>query len=136
MKNAVGSLLEEFKGFAMRGNVIDLAVAVIIGTAFGKMVTALVNSILMPILGVLTGGQNLSGLMIRIGDARIMYGAFLQAVVDFLIVALCVFFLIKTMRKAQEALAGSSEGSGDEAGPDDVPEEIELLREIRDSLKR
>ncbi len=94
-------MLKEFKEFALRGNVIDLAIGVIIGGAFGKIVSSLVGDVLMPILGLLTGGINLSGLSFTVGEATVRYGAFLQAVVDFLIIAFAVFLFIRAFNRAR-----------------------------------
>ncbi len=121
--------IKEFKEFAVKGNVMDMAVGVIIGGAFGKIVTSLVNDILMPILGILTGGIDFTGLKATIGDANITYGQFVQSVIDFVIIAFCIFLMIKGMNKlnkkkeepAPEAPAG--------------PTQEELLAEIRDLLK-
>ena len=88
-------ILGEFKEFIARGNVIDLAVGVIVGSAFGKIVTSLVNDILMPIIGVILGGINFTNLTIKFKDATIYYGNFIQNVVDFLIVAACIFAMLK-----------------------------------------
>ncbi len=90
---------KEFKEFALRGNVIDLAVGVIIGGAFGKIVTALVNDIIMPIIGLFLGGLNLSGLAFKVGNAVIKWGDFLQAVLDFIIIALIVFLMVRGMNR-------------------------------------
>lgn len=90
---------KEFKQFISKGNIIDLAVGVIIGQAFGKIVTSLVNDILMPLIGVVSGGLDFSGLSYKIGDATIMYGVFIQNIIDFLIVAICIFVFIKLMSK-------------------------------------
>ena len=128
------SFIDEFKAFAMKGNVIDLAVAVVIGAAFGKIVSSLVDNIIMPLVGVLLGGISFSGLYAQVGDATIAYGAFLQAVVDFVIVAFVIFMVIKFMNKAQDALDGDEEEAEDK--PAEPPEDIKLLREIRDSLKK
>ena len=123
--------ITEFKEFAMKGNVMDMAVGVIIGGAFGKIVSSLVDDILMPIIGVITGGLDFSGLKATIGDANITYGMFIQNVVDFLIVAFCIFLMLKGINKlnrkkveepAPEAPAG--------------PTQEELLAEIRDLLKK
>ncbi len=92
-------MLKEFKEFALRGNVIDLAVGVIIGGAFGKIVSSLVGDILMPLIGLLTGGINLSGLEFTVGEAAVRYGAFLQAVVDFLTVAFAIFFFVRAFNR-------------------------------------
>ncbi len=90
---------KEFKEFALRGNVIDLAVGVIIGAAFGKIVTALVNDIIMPIIGLFMGGINLNNLAFTIGNAVIKWGDFLQAVIDFIIIALIVFLMVRGMNR-------------------------------------
>ncbi|HIU23249.1 MAG TPA: large-conductance mechanosensitive channel protein MscL [Candidatus Fimihabitans intestinipullorum] len=121
------STLKEFKQFISRGNVIDLAVGVIIGSAFGKIVTSIVNDILMPIIGIMIGGLNFSSLVIRVGNATIRYGAFLQNVIDFLIVAACIFIFIKILSKL------SKKKEQEEAIQKD--EQIKLLEEIRDLLK-
>jgi len=121
---------EEFKEFISKGNVIDLAVGVIIGSAFGKIVSSIVDDILMPIIGVIIGGIDFSNLSITIGDANIKYGNFLQNVIDFLIVAACIFFLIKVIekfnRKKEEVKVVEEEKKD---------EKIVLLEEIRDILK-
>jgi large conductance mechanosensitive channel len=88
-------MLKEFKDFVMRGNVLDLAVAVIIGGAFGKIVTSLVNDILMPLIGLVMGGVNFSGLALTVGDAVVTWGNFVQTIVDFLIIALVIFLIVK-----------------------------------------
>lgn len=104
-------MLKEFKGFIMRGNVLDLAVAVIIGGAFGKIVGSLVNDVIMPLVGLLMGGVNFSGLSVSIGEAAIKYGAFIQTVVDFLVVAFVVFLIVKAANqfKKPEAPAAPAE---------------------------
>lgn len=123
MKN----ILNEFKTFIARGNVIDLAVGVIMGGAFGKIVTSLVDNILMPIIGVITGGINFSGLTIRVREATIYYGIFLQNIIDFLIVAACIFMLIKFINKLTKKEAKKEE--------EKKADNIVLLEEIRDLLK-
>jgi large conductance mechanosensitive channel len=95
-------MLKEFKDFAMRGNVMDLAVAVIIGGAFGKIIASLVNDVLMPLIGLILGGLNFSELAFTVGGAVIMYGAFIQAIVDFVIVALVIFMLVRTMNRLKK----------------------------------
>lgn len=121
--------IEEFKGFALKGNVVDLAVAVVIGAAFGKIVSSLVDNIIMPIVGILLGGVNFSGLRLEIGKALINYGTFIQSVFDFIIVALVIFIFIKALAKLkrEEAVAPTVV-----IEPSD---EIKLLTEIRDSLR-
>ncbi|WRS27574.1 large-conductance mechanosensitive channel protein MscL [Oscillospiraceae bacterium MB08-C2-2] len=126
-------LLEEFKAFALKGNVMDLAVAVVIGGAFGKIVTALVESIIMPLVGILLGGKNFSNLSITIGESVIAYGAFLQAVVDFIIIALAIFVFIKMLSTVTGKLKKQEPAAEPEA-PKATPTE-EYLLEIRDLLK-
>jgi large conductance mechanosensitive channel len=95
-------MLKEFKDFAMRGNVMDLAIAVIIGGAFGKIIASLVNDILMPLIGLALGGLSFADLSFTVGDAVIAYGAFIQAIVDFIIVAFVIFMLIRTMNNMKK----------------------------------
>jgi large conductance mechanosensitive channel len=92
-------MLKEFKEFVMRGNVIYLAVAVIIGVAFGAIVTSLVNDILMPLIGLVLGGIDFSALAFQVGDAVIKYGAFIQAVINFLIIAFVVFLIVRAINR-------------------------------------
>jgi large conductance mechanosensitive channel len=122
--------LKEFKAFIQRGNVIDLAVAVIIGAAFGKIVTSLVGDIIMPLVGFVTRGVNISGLSLTFDDAVLKYGAFLQAVIDFLIIAFCVFWLVKAINALNVQKLQASETKA----PDLTLQE-KLLTEIRDLLK-
>ncbi len=124
--------VQEFKAFAMRGNVIDLAVAVIIGTAFGKIVSSLVENIVTPLIGVLLGGVNFSSLSFKLGEAVILYGIFLQSVFDFMIIALAIFValqLISRLKKKEETIVAEDKAPL-------VAEEILLLREIRDGLQK
>lgn len=95
-------MLKEFKDFAMRGNVMDLAIAVIIGGAFGKIIASLVNDVLMPLIGLLLGGLDFSGLAITVRDASINYGLFIQSVVDFIIVAFVIFMLVRAMNRMKK----------------------------------
>jgi large conductance mechanosensitive channel len=122
--------LNDFKSFAMKGNVIDLAVAVVIGAAFGKIVSSLVENIIMPIIGLLIGGVDFSGLEIKVGDAAIKYGAFLQNVFDFIIIAFAIFLAVKGLSKLQKKKEEAP------APAPKVSDEVLLLREIRDSLKK
>ncbi len=130
--------IEEFKAFAVKGNVIDLAVAVVIGAAFGKIVSSLVANIIMPTVGILVGGISFEGLSYVVGDSEITYGVFLQSVVDFLIIALVIFLVVKALNKAQELSIKTKEKeeAAEEKKPAETPEEIKLLREIRDSLRK
>jgi len=129
------SLASEFKEFAMRGNVIDLAVGVVIGGAFGKIVSSLVDSIVMPIVGALTSGVDLSELTVNVGTEAtpvlIKYGAFIQASVDFLIIALVIFMALKGINKLKRPPEPAVP-----AEPPPPPREQVLLEEIRDLLKR
>lgn len=125
-------MLEEFRKFIMRGNVIDLAVAVVIGAAFGLIITSLVDDIIMPLVGVLMGGVDFSALSITVGSATIAYGAFIQAVINFLIIAFALFLIIKAMNKASN-LRKKEEAA---APPPAPSEDIVLLTEIRDLLKQ
>lgn len=127
------AFFSEFKAFAMKGNVIDLAIAVVIGAAFGKIVSSLVDNIIMPLIGLIMGGIDFSGLTYIVGEAQITYGVFVQSIIDFIIVALVIFLVVKGINKAQDAVDGDEEAP--EASPKEPPEDIVLLREIRDSLK-
>ncbi len=128
----MSKLLEEFKAFAVKGNAIDMAVGVIIGGAFGKIVSSLVNDILMPILGVVTGGIDFTTLAVTVGDAEVKWGMFVQNIIDFLIIALCIFFMVKAMN----SLAHKKEEAPEEPAPTPEPSaEEKLLSEIRDLLK-
>lgn len=124
--------LDGFKAFIARGNVIDLAVGVIIGGAFGKIVTSIVNDILMPLIGILIGGVDFSSLSVKIGDAVITYGNFLQNVLDFFIIALCVYIMITAIGSITNKLKKEEEKK-EEAKKS---EEVALLEEIRDLLKK
>ena len=120
--------LKEFKEFISKGNIVDMAIGVIIGSAFGKIVTSLVNDIFMPIIGVIIGGLDFSNLSIKVGNSAIMYGSFIQNVVDFLIVVACIFFMIKVLSKFKKKEEVKTETT--------VDENTLLLREIRDLLKK
>ena len=122
-------MLEEFKAFAMRGNVVDLAVAVVIGAAFGKIVSSLVDNIFTPIIGAILGGINFSSLAFEMGEATIAYGKFIQSVFDFVIIAFVIFMVVKTMSTMQKKEEAKP------AAPGEPSEEIKLLREIRDGLR-
>lgn len=138
------SLVKEFREFAVKGNAVDMAVGIIVGAAFGKIVTSIVNDVIMPPIGKLLGGVDFTGLFLNLGSetyatladakaagaATLNYGAFLQTVVDFIIVAFAVFMLVKginSLRKKEEAAP---------AVPPAPPEDVVLLREIRDALQK
>ena len=130
-------LFDEFKTFVMRGNVVDLAVGVIIGAAFGKIVTSLVNDIFMPIIGMIIGNVDFSSLEIKLGEpvegaeqAAIRYGAFIQEIVNFLVIALCIFMVIKVINKLQK-----KKEEAPAPAPEPTKEEV-LLTEIRDALNK
>lgn len=125
------SLLEEFKAFAMRGNVIDLAIGVIIGTAFGKIVSSLVDDVIMPPIGYLLGGIDFSGLSVSVGTDSINYGLFIQALVNFLIIAFVLFLALRTLNRLMH-----QKKKEEEAAKPVETEELKVLREIRDSLKK
>jgi len=96
-------MLKEFRDFAIRGNVIDLAVAVVIGGAFGKIIASLVNDVLFPLLGVILGGVNLADKVFPVKDAVIKYGVFLQSIIDFVIIAFVVFLMVRSMNRMKKA---------------------------------
>ena len=130
-------LVDEFKAFVMRGNVVDMAVGVIIGGAFGKIVTSLVNDIFMPIIGMIIGNVDFTSLEIKIGEpvegaeqAAIKYGMFIQEIVNFLIIALCIFMVIKLINKAKK-----KKDEEPAPAPEPTKEEV-LLTEIRDALNK
>lgn len=124
--------LAEFKAFALKGNVLDLAVAVVIGTAFNRIVSSLVDSIIMPSVSILTGGIDLSDRVVTVGETAVRYGAFVQAVVDFLIIALSVFVAVKVLRSMER----KEEAKPEKEKVVEPSEEVKLLREIRDALKQ
>ena len=123
--------LQEFREFVLRGNVLDLAVGVIIGGAFSKIVSSLVNDVLMPLIGILIGGVDFKNLTLTIGDAKITYGNFIQNVIDFLIIAACIFVIVKVINKIIKPLK-KEEKKEEPKKPDDIV----LLEEIRDLLKK
>ena len=129
-------MIKEFKEFIMRGNVIDLAVGVIVGAAFQKIVSSLVDNILMPVVGMIIGGIDFTTLSVMVGTAEIKYGLFIQNVIDFLIVAFVLFLVVKAMNTAKKA--AEKRIKKDEKKPEEeVPakaEDIVLLEEIRDLL--
>lgn len=124
-----GKFVNEFKEFIAKGNVLDLAVGVVIGSAFGKIVSSIVDDIIMPIVGALIGGIDFTGLSVKIGNANITYGNFIQNVIDFLIIAFCIFVFIRVISKFNR----KQEEVVEEVKKD---EQIVLLEEIRDLLKK
>lgn len=125
-------MFKEFKEFISKGNVLDLAVGVIIGGAFGKIVTSLVDDIIMPFIGLIIGGLDFSGLSIVIGKATIKYGMFIQNVVNFLIIAFSVFMIVKAVNKVRRIKPEKKE---EEEVAEAPSKEEALLAEIRDLLK-
>ncbi len=127
-------MIKEFKEFISRGNIVDLAVGVIIGGSFSTIVSSLVNDILMPIMGMILGGINFSNLSIQFGDAKIMYGSFIEHIIDFLIVAFCIFLFVKFINEISRI---GRKNKGKEEKKEVIKEtEISLLKEIRDTLKQ
>ena len=124
---------KEFKDFISRGNVMDMAIGVVIGGAFASIVSSLVDHIIMPLVGMIIGGHDFSELTIRFNSATIRYGLFIQNVVDFLIVAFCIFLVVKAINKIQ-SLKKKKEEIKEEAPS--KPQDIVLLEEIRDLLKK
>ncbi len=131
------SMMSEFKDFAMRGNVVDMAIGIIIGGAFGKIVSSFVNDVLMPPIGMLLGGVDFSDLAVTLKEAAgetaavtLNYGSFIQTVIDFVIIAFAIFMAIKAMNRMKKE---------EEEAPAEPPKpsaEVQLLTEIRDSLRR
>jgi len=125
------SIVKEFKEFAIKGNVMDLAVGVIIGAAFGKIVSSLVEDVVMPAMGTLLGGLDFTRLAIKFGSATLKYGKFLQTCVDFLIIAWAIFIVVKLINRLKREEAAPAP-----APPAAPPRQELLLEEIRDLLKR
>lgn len=131
-------MLKEFKEFALKGNVVDLAVGVIIGAAFGKIVTSLVDDILMPIFGIFMGGINFTNLKfvitqahVDVPESAIMYGTFIQNIINFLIIAFSIFLMVKAMNAFKR-----KEEAKEEEKPVEKPADVVLLEEIRDLLQK
>lgn len=144
----MSKFLTEFKEFAMKGNVVDMAVGVIIGGAFGKIVSSLVNDIIMPVVSVITGGVNFTTHKLVLHQAvtdaagevinpevAITWGVFIQSIVDFLIVAFCIFMAIKFMNKLMKATKKAEEAAEEAPAPAEPTKEEQLLTEIRDLLR-
>jgi len=120
------SIVREFREFAMKGNVVDLAVGVVIGAAFGKIVASLVGDVLMPLIGTLVGGVDFSGLAVQIGQAKIQYGKFIQTCIDFVIIAWAIFVTVQVINRLKRK---------EEEKPAAPPRQEQLLEEIRDLMK-
>lgn len=119
--------IEEFKEFISKGNVLDLAIGVVIGGAFTAIVNSLVNDVIMPVVGIILGGVDFSGLSLQIGDASLTYGNFIQAVINFLLVALVLFTIVKAANKFKKQA---------EEAPAEPTEEVKLLTAIEKELKK
>ena len=122
------SMMSEFREFAVKGSVVDLAVGVVIGAAFGKIVASLVEDVVMPLVGTLLGGIDFSGLAIKIGAATLKYGKFIQTCLDFLIIAWAIFMMVKLFNRLKRDQAAPA--------PAAPPKQEVLLEEIRDLLKK
>ncbi len=125
-------MFAEFRKFVTKGNVIDLAVAVILGAAFTAIVTSLTNDIIMPLIGLILGGIDFASLSIQVGEATVAYGLFIQAIINFILIALVLFFMIRSINKMQER----SKKEEAPAAPPEPSDEVKLLSEIRDLLKK
>ena len=125
-------MLKEFREFISKGNVLDLAVGVVMGSAFSGIVTSLVNDIIMPLVGLLIGGIDFSGMHATVGDASITYGNFIQNIVNFLIIALSIFMFIKFINRISKKVKKEEEKEAEEK----VDPQTKLLEEIRDELKK
>src|SRR5271154_6921157 len=123
------SIVKEFREFAVKGNVVDLAVGVIIGAAFGKIVSSLVEDVVMPVVGALIGGLDFGGLVLKLGSATLRYGKFLQTCLDFLIIAWAIFLAVKLINRLKREQVAPT------PAPAAPPREEVLLEEIRDLLK-
>lgn len=126
----MSGFLTEFKAFAMRGNVVDLAVAVVIGAAFGKIVSSLVDNIFTPVIGAVLGGIDFNDLTATLAGVTVSYGKFIQSVFDFVIIAFVIFMVVKAMTKMQKKEEAKP------VAPAEPSEEVKLLREIRDSVRK
>ncbi len=130
------AFIKEFKEFIAQGDVMSMAVGIIIGGAFTAIVTSVVDDIIGPVIGLICGGLDFSSLSVGIGDAQLMFGNFIQAIINFLITAIVLFLIIKTFNKMKEKADALKKKEEEEAAAEEPAEEILLLREIRDSLKK
>ena len=128
--------INEFKTFISRGNVLDLAVGVIIGGAFNTIVNSLVNDIFMPIIGIIIGGINFSGLVLKIGEATINYGLFIQNIINFIATAFCLFLLVRVINNFHKMKEKNEKKEEKKEEAPKKSDEVVLLEEIRDLLKR
>lgn len=123
-------ILNEFKKFISKGNALDLAVGVVVGGAFSKIVSSLVNDVIMPLIGVIIGGIDFTNLSLKVGEATVNYGMFIQNIIDFLIISFCIFLVVKTLNTLNDMTKKKL------VKEEKVSEEILLLREINNSLKK
>lgn len=130
------SFIKEFKEFISQGNVMTMAVGIIIGGAFTAIITSVVEDIIGPLIGLIIGGLDFSSISVGVGDAQIMFGNFIQAVINFLITAFVLFLIIKSFNKMKEKADALRKKEAAEEAAEEPSEEILLLREIRDSLKK
>jgi large conductance mechanosensitive channel len=131
-----GGFAKEFREFISRGNVVDLAVGVIIGGAFGKIVSSLVNDIIMPVVGAVLGGHDFTGLEVKVGGVDIHYGIFIQNIVDFLIVAACIFMFVKFVNGLTRKVKPEPQKVEDKKVEKSEDEQLKVLKEIRAELRK
>ncbi|MDR0957337.1 MAG: large conductance mechanosensitive channel protein MscL [Candidatus Nomurabacteria bacterium] len=129
-------MAKEFEVFVSRGNVVDLAVGVVIGAAFGKIVSSLVNNIIMPLIGLLLGGMDFSGLSFSVGSAVVTYGVFIQNIVDFLFIAAGVFVFVKLINSINRHATANTTKVKDTAVAKKEDDQLKVLQEIRDELRK
>ena len=133
-------ILNEFKKFISKGNALDLAVGVVVGGAFSKIVSSLVNDVIMPLIGVIIGGIDFTNLSLKVGEATVNYGMFIQNIIDFLIISFCIFLVVKALNTlddmAKKKIEKLKKEEKVEKKEEIVSEEILLLREISNSLKK
>ena len=131
-------ILNEFKKFISKGNALDLAVGVVVGGAFSKIVSSLVNDVIMPLIGVIIGGIDFTNLSLNVGEATVNYGMFIQNIIDFLIISFCIFLVVKTLNTLNDMTKKKlvKEEKVEKKEEEKVSEEILLLREINNSLKK
>ena len=125
--------IAEFKEFALKGNMFDLAIGMIIATAFNTVVKSIVDDVMMPIFGIILGGKDFSGLAVKVGEAQIKYGMLIQNLINFVIIAFCLFMMVKVMNKLKNPKPVEEEKP---AEPAPKPDDIALLEEIRDLLAK
>lgn len=128
------SFFNEFKEFILKGNAVSMAVGIVVGGAFTAIINSLVADIITPLLGIIIGGIDFTGIVVTVGKATLMVGNFIQAIIVFLLTAFALFLVVRAMNRFMDRLHKNDEP--EEPAPVEVPEDIQLLREIRDSLKK